>query len=120
MLCAAPRSDRMHPDNLPDDCQFDRLVLSLACDPELDLGVCRPTHLFDRLIGGGPCTGSSSICVMMSLVSSIGRTVTCKPDKYRERSGDRIILRDKSPFLKDKPPPSKRPASIWAIREAST
>ena len=80
VLCAAPRSDRMHPDNLAGYCQFDRLVLSLA----------------------------------------IGRTVTCKPEKYRERSGDRIILRDKSPFLKDKPSPSKRLASIWAIREVST
>jgi hypothetical protein len=37
----------------------------------------------------------------------ISRTVTCKPDTYRERSGDRIILRDNAPFLKDKPPPGK-------------
>ena len=43
---------RAHPDDVAHDRHVDRLVLALAHDRELDLGVDRPAHLLDRLVQG--------------------------------------------------------------------
>jgi hypothetical protein len=47
----------------------------------------------------------------------IRRAATRQPDKYRVRSGDRIILTDNAPFLKNRPPPSKGLLVFFAIKE---
>ena len=44
------RAHRLHPDHVAHDRHVDRLVLTLAHDGELDLGVHRAAHLLDRLI----------------------------------------------------------------------
>src|SRR5205085_6413478 len=44
------RTHRAHADDIAGDRYFDRLVLPLAHDLELDLGVDGPAHLLDRLI----------------------------------------------------------------------
>src|SRR5262249_49369089 len=43
-----------------------------------------------------------------AITPPVSCAVICKPEKYRERSGNIIILRDKAPFLKDKSPPGKQ------------
>ena len=43
---------RAHADDVAGDRDFDRLVLTLAHHAQLDLGVDRSTHLFDRLVQG--------------------------------------------------------------------
>ncbi len=43
---------RPHADDVAGDRNLDRLVLTLAHHAQLDLGVDRPAHLFDRLIQG--------------------------------------------------------------------
>ena len=46
------RAHRAHADDVAHDRHFDRLVLALAHDGELDLGVHRSAHLLDRLVQG--------------------------------------------------------------------
>ena len=46
------RAHRAHADDVARDRHLDRLVLALAHDLELDLGVHRAAHLLDRLIEG--------------------------------------------------------------------
>ena len=43
---------RTHADDVARDRDLDRLVLTLAHDGQLDLGVHRPAHLLDRLVQG--------------------------------------------------------------------
>ena len=47
-----PRTHGPHADDVAGDRDFDRLVLALAHDGELDLGVHRAAHLLDRLVQG--------------------------------------------------------------------
>ena len=47
-----PRADRAHADDVARDRDLDRLVLALAHDLELDLGIDRAAHLLDRLVEG--------------------------------------------------------------------
>ena len=48
------RAHRAHADDVARDRHLDRLVLALAHDLELDLGVHRAAHLLDRLVEGQP------------------------------------------------------------------
>src|SRR5262249_3483786 len=47
-----PRTHGAHLDARAGNGHFDRLILALAHDPELDLGVLRPAHFLDRLVQG--------------------------------------------------------------------
>ena len=48
------RAHRSHADDVARDRDLDRLVLALAHDGQLDLGVDRAAHLLDRLVQGEP------------------------------------------------------------------